>query len=554
MRLIETATWQLVQVTTPPPRYAIFSHTWEEEEVLFEDMSNLPKCKEKRGYAKLHGAVALAREAGFEYIWVDNCCIDKSSSAELSEAINSMFTWYRRSTICYVYLSDLYIATENRNPHGMPSRVGHELSRCRWMRRSWTLQELIAPEQVEFYAEDWTHIGNKRDVGLCFHLVGATRVSDWVLRDPDGYQSASVAQKMSWAAERQATREEDVAYSLFGLFDVSLAPLYGEGGESAFRRLQEEIIRRGSDDTILAWSTNKHHPAGSETVVQDNCPVLAPSPKCFLHKKDIIHFLSPWAFDVDHMFLTPWGLQLKVPVIDHGGGSVTAVLSSRYAGDFTAPLGVRLKRVKLEGHAGTHHYQREGTAYASKVEHWSAYNLEQLPSHKIHVIHDSLVLAGKGRGLGKATDFPRVWLRSLSSGLTIAAAWPQMEWRPFERVFRLCVGDLNRPQRRVLVLTDATSKSRGLVVAFTVRHADAQHQMSIVTYVAAKGQGLQAAADEGSGFEAPPESFRPIEDSRLTASPVASSSTKFRKSIIKAEACREMILGEIVDVLDILRA
>ncbi|KAJ1334014.1 HET domain-containing protein [Microdochium nivale] len=148
MRLIDTAATRLVQVVNPPSRYAILSHTWEDGEVLFEDFTRGGDIErsavyDKKGHAKFLGAVKLAREAGFEYIWIDNCCIDKSSSAELSEAINSMFKWYQKSTICFVYLGDY--------SEQQPIKT---IGTSRWFRRSWTLQELIAPKNVQFYSRE----------------------------------------------------------------------------------------------------------------------------------------------------------------------------------------------------------------------------------------------------------------------------------------------------------------------------------------------------------------------------------------------------------------
>jgi hypothetical protein len=61
----------------------------------------------KQGYKKIIAICDLARKDGYRHAWVDTCCIDKSSSAELSEAINSMFTWCWDACVCYAYLSDL---------------------------------------------------------------------------------------------------------------------------------------------------------------------------------------------------------------------------------------------------------------------------------------------------------------------------------------------------------------------------------------------------------------------------------------------------------------
>jgi hypothetical protein len=141
MRLINTSTGRFEEfIGRNIPKYAILSHTWEEEEVSFKDTSD-PSCKSKKGYSKIAMTCRLAAEAGLGYAWVDTCCIDKSSSAELTEAINSMFQWYGRAAICYVYFSDM-----------VPSAsLETGLQGCRWFTRGWTLQELIAPKKIDFF-------------------------------------------------------------------------------------------------------------------------------------------------------------------------------------------------------------------------------------------------------------------------------------------------------------------------------------------------------------------------------------------------------------------
>src|SRR5207248_11760504 len=145
--------------------YAILSHTWEEEEeVSFKDMSD-PSRNNKKGYRKIEMTRQMASRAGLSYAWVDTCCIDKSSSAELTEAINSMYRWYQRSDICYAFLADL------------PASVSLDtaLQRCRWFTRGWTLQELIAPEDIYFFDQDWNNRGSKRD--LVEHLSRITGIN-----------------------------------------------------------------------------------------------------------------------------------------------------------------------------------------------------------------------------------------------------------------------------------------------------------------------------------------------------------------------------------------
>ncbi len=108
MWLINTTSLVLEFIGDPDAcMYAILSHTWGEDEVSFQDMADLKRARKKKGFSKIERTCQLAHARNIEYAWVDTCCIDKSSSAELAEAINSMFTWYRRSHICFVFLSDL---------------------------------------------------------------------------------------------------------------------------------------------------------------------------------------------------------------------------------------------------------------------------------------------------------------------------------------------------------------------------------------------------------------------------------------------------------------
>jgi len=242
MRLINTSTGLFEEfIGRNIPKYAILSHTWGEEEVSFKDMADL-SCKSKKEYAKIEMTCRLAAKAGLGYAWVDTCCIDKSSSAELTEAINSMFQWYGRAAICYVFLSDLAASAP----------LDTELQGCRWFTRGWTLQELIAPPEIEFYDQSWSYRGNKLD--FLDNLARITGISSNVLQHMKPLSTVAVAQRMSWASQRQTTRIEDAAYCLLGIFDINMALLYGEE-EKAFRRLQEEIIRTTPDYTIFAWTT-----------------------------------------------------------------------------------------------------------------------------------------------------------------------------------------------------------------------------------------------------------------------------------------------------------
>jgi hypothetical protein len=250
-----------------------FAH-WDEHEVLFGDMANsATDWTGKRGYHKIKSACLQAQEQqpALEYVWMDTCCIDKSSSGELAEAINSMYNWYAGAEVCCAYLSDLE-ATASLD----------ELHKCRWFARGWTLQELIAPKKMVFFDKQWNERGTKQD--LVERLSRITGIDGDILLHQRPLSSVSVAQKMSWAAGRQTTRIEDTAYCLLGIFGVHLPFLYGEG-HRAFRRLQDTIVSSVPDLSIFAWRLSPPSPsvdpAESNSQRREYCGVYAPTPSAF---------------------------------------------------------------------------------------------------------------------------------------------------------------------------------------------------------------------------------------------------------------------------------
>jgi hypothetical protein len=218
------------------PCYAILSHTWEagNQEVTFQELEN-GIGSSKAGYRKIQFCGGQAKRDGLQYFWIDSCCIDKTSSAELSEAINSMFRWYRNAAKCYVYLSDISISESLSH-----SQLSWEssLTQSRWFTRGWTLQELLAPLSVDFFSREGTWFGDRISLELLIHQI--TGITPQALQG-DPLALFTVEERMSWAARRKTTLEEDQAYCLIGIFDISLPVIYGEGKTKAFRRLQEEI-------------------------------------------------------------------------------------------------------------------------------------------------------------------------------------------------------------------------------------------------------------------------------------------------------------------------
>jgi hypothetical protein len=257
------------------PPYAILSHTWGPDhlEVTFSDITN-NTGRDKDGYRKIRFCGDQAAKDGLQYFWVDTCCIDKSSSAELTESINSMFQWYERAAVCYVVLEDL----------ASKRVLARYFPQCRWFKRGWTLQELIAPEHVRFYDCTWTYLGSKETLA---DLISATTGIPKEYLVQGMLASASVALKMSWAARRETKRIEDRAYSLLGIFDVNIPLIYGEGMK-AFRRLQEEIIKRSNDLTIFAWETQAD-------TRQELVSPLATSPNDFAGSHDINQYTADFA-------------------------------------------------------------------------------------------------------------------------------------------------------------------------------------------------------------------------------------------------------------------
>ena len=193
---------------------------------------------------KIRDACRVARANGYRYLWIDSCCIDKTSSSELSEAINSMYQWYARADVCYAFLADVPAEEDHR-------RGESKFRQSRWFARGWTLQELIAPANVLFLCDDWTCIGSKHS--LASLITEITNVSYNALLRVEPLKEFCVAERLSWAARRQTTRVEDRAYSLLGIFGINMPTLYGEG-EGAFRRFQEEIMRRIPDQSLFAWT------------------------------------------------------------------------------------------------------------------------------------------------------------------------------------------------------------------------------------------------------------------------------------------------------------
>lgn len=291
MWLLNTSTYQIVFVQHPSDaHYAVLSHVWAPEgEQTIQVSVNMPvlisletrltglpqdvhaihtaarssfpdtlqdtdprllNAIRARLSPKIRRCCDYARARGYAYLWIDTCCIDKTSSAELSEAINSMFTWYSQADVCYVFLSDV-------SANDDPAEKDSSFRRSMWFKRGWTLQELIVPSKNVFLSKDWRMIGTK--TSLANVIEDVTGIDTGILLQTRRLHTVSVADRMAWAAGRETTRVEDEAYSLMGVFGVRLPIIYGEGSQ-AFIRLQEEIMRRIPDQSLFLWGMEPQVP------------------------------------------------------------------------------------------------------------------------------------------------------------------------------------------------------------------------------------------------------------------------------------------------------
>ncbi|KIK99515.1 hypothetical protein PAXRUDRAFT_30465 [Paxillus rubicundulus Ve08.2h10] len=208
-------------------KYVILSHRWDIGEPDFYEMYSkrygVKPMPDGPGYEKLPQFCEKTRDDyDRAYVWSDTCCINKESSTELEEAIRSMYRWYKNAYVCIVHLAQASFINDFANEP--------------WFKRGWTLQELLAPRRMRLFGKDLTG----KDI-----YVGHLRNSP--------LQSISISEKMRWASRRQTTRVEDVAYSLLGIFDVSMPIAYGEGGK-AFHSLLVAVAQSSTDNTLSAWA------------------------------------------------------------------------------------------------------------------------------------------------------------------------------------------------------------------------------------------------------------------------------------------------------------
>ncbi|KAM0428290.1 hypothetical protein ACHAPT_007191 [Fusarium lateritium] len=396
MWLIDTETLKLESVVNPETvAYAILSHTWEEEEVSFQEFQNLELAETRKGFGKIRKTCRLARRQGYRYAWVDTCCIDKSSSAELSEAINSMFRWYKGARRCYAYLSDYRQTT-----------VDDSFGRCRWFTRGWTLQELIAPASITFYNQNWAPLGSKKDLSQT--LSNITRIGQDVLLGRRDIRSIDVVFRMSWAAGRQTSRPEDIAYCLFGIFDVNLPMLYGEGTK-AFLRLQEEICQRVADLTLFAWKSDTVDPGAKGR------GIFAHSPDEFAYASSGTYMSLPYSGDVRVSNRGVVFDDMELSIVD-GEGLFLPLNFFSQTPDSTYTYGGIFLEKTPEGYARIKDHQLFPARLGRK---W-------LPPEQINVI---------SWGSLSPRHAPSMIYISTSEDITIRNVCPRRRWDPYRKSF-----------------------------------------------------------------------------------------------------------------------
>jgi len=332
MWLLHSSTYELKEfIGRSIPPYAILSHVWDGDEVSFRDMrKNLEAAKQQPTFSKIRNCCEQARKDSLEWVWIDSCCIDKRSSAELSEAINSMFKWYPPAQVCYAFLADV-----SDGGYDATAGLTDQFSKSRWFTRGWTLQELIASPNVHFFSNGWDFLGTKGSSGDIVFVSKISTITNIGIGFLTGSRLgiASVAERMSWASSRQTTREEDIAYSLMGLFGVSMPILYGEGGERAFERLQIEIIGTIADHSILAWRRDDNDSSGP----------LAKSPADFAHGRTIAISVGDVS-DIRPFSLTNAGLEINLPISTYPKDDNTQIIAKL---DCSLKKSIRGKRQQL---------------------------------------------------------------------------------------------------------------------------------------------------------------------------------------------------------------
>jgi len=488
MWLINTTTRDLEFVQNPKKgSYAILSHTWGPREVSFQQYASRGapsqaspningQDQQEDGLAKINKTCELALARNLAYAWVDTCCIDKSSSAELSEAINSMFQWYDDAAVCFAYISDL-------DPH---VDFAEGFPRCNWLRRGWTLQELIAPRDVEFYDRAWNLQTTKAESVQV--ISEASGVDLGVLNNSDNLPRVAVGRRMSWASRRKTTRIEDLAYCLMGIFGIHMPMIYGEG-KKAFIRLQEEITKQSCDLSLFAWTQVTPNPDDNDDDDDDDSGeedepyrgLFARSPREFQDCGDLQSRNTGGLLDREFT-VTNKGLRIETSLIE----------SARFGKDGILNLGI-YKRAR--GNPGA----------AVSASGWIGVGLGKTPLGFVRSRPDKLYIAGgddrtiyEKQTIHIRKDISRAEQTHLKSRFrgAIILRVPQGSGTRCEAV-HLMPPDLWDPIRSLIL-----KQNRGIIalVRFTVTCLRTSKQFAVVVGCSTVGGPLCRVWEEGHQF------------------------------------------------------
>ncbi len=369
MRLLGTRTGQFHSVSNVQGiQYAILSHVWsgsDGELSYYHDLlaaqspvhaehtttQDLPKdAVLRRTSSKIQQACTRALSDGFEFIWIDFCCVDRSNGTEVSEAVNSAYAWYGGSAMCYAYLEDV-------DPEDTLCAPDSQFRRSRWHTRMWTLPELIASEHLTFLASDWRPLGTKHSLARVVEEISG--VDSGIITHDIPLSSVSVARRMSWAAKRLTSRKEDEAYALMGLFGVKMPVTYGEGVLSFFR-LQEEILKVVPDQSLFVWDTSPSVSLSGAPPPYDESrhTLFAPSPAAFARSAGVNAVASDAvlgrrSLHHDEAFptyvSTSYGLRTTLPMLSVGPFTRLALLSC--TDEHGRLLGLVLRKVDADIYA-----------------------------------------------------------------------------------------------------------------------------------------------------------------------------------------------------------
>ncbi|KAK1836727.1 hypothetical protein QBC39DRAFT_337105 [Podospora conica] len=314
-----------------------------------------------------------------------------------------MYKWYQDAAICFAYLSDVPCFSETE----YWSLQGELFMESRWFERGWTLQELLAPRELVFFSDEWDAIGDRETFAPLISIV--TRIDTKFLHGnaQEYFDQASIAEKMDWAATRETTKAEDMAYCLLGILGINMPLLYGEG-RGAFIRLQEELIKHSDDQSIFAWGCQYDEPAGHG--------FLAESPVSFygcswIESRGSNSNREPFS-------LTNLGISIKAPCwVDLGLPGAShwyMMLRCGPKSDPTRLLALPIDRIQGRGELFSRR-QRPVTIQYSTCIYW------QPRSISLSVRRDK---SPEGRGLSSTP----VWIKSIPPGYRCSEFYPPAEW------------------------------------------------------------------------------------------------------------------------------